>query len=203
LGNDKKQAHIDTCPLDMADDDILDAMKSIPGYIDITPNDFKEIYKLAYGLAVDRLARARKAGDVMTGDVASVEANTPLQEAAAIMARHRISGLPVLNDRHEVIGIISDKDFWSQMGGPDVRSFMDIVAQCLTVKGCVAASLRQGQVKDIMTSPAVTIIETTTVSEIASIFETRNINRVPVVDQHGRLIGIVSRADIVRTSCMV
>jgi CBS domain-containing protein len=189
--------------MDLADDDILDAMKTIPGFIDITPNDFKEIYKLAYGLAVDRMARARLARDVMTRDVTFVTATTPLQEAAATMARRRVSGLPVVNDGQEVLGIISEKDFWSQMGGPETRSFMDVVAQCLTVEGCVAATLHSQQTRDIMTTPAVTVTAATPVSEIASIFDTRGINRVPVVDQQGRLIGIVSRADIVRTSCMV
>lgn len=193
----------DTSPLDLADEDILDAMRSIPGFIDITPNDFKEIYKLAYGLAIDRLAQTRQAREVMTPDVVYVTPTTTLQETAACLARHRISGLPVVNDRQEVIGVISDKDFLSQIGGPDTLSFMDIVVQWRTVKDDVASALLHKQAGDIMTAPAITVAASTPVSEIASTFEARNINRVPVVDPQGRLIGIVSRADIVRTSCMV
>ena len=43
---------MDTCPIDMSDEDILEAMRSIPGYLDITPSDFKEIYLSAYRFAV-------------------------------------------------------------------------------------------------------------------------------------------------------
>jgi CBS domain-containing protein len=119
------------------------------------------------------------------------------------MVRHSISGLTVLNERQEVIGIVSDKDFLSHRGGPEMSSFMGIVAQELAGEDYVAPGLGKGKAGDIMTSPAVTITETTPVFEIAHIFENRKINRVPVLDRNGRLTGIVSRADIVRTICMV
>ena len=195
--------HCDSCPLDIADVDILDAMKQIPGYIDITPSDFKEIYKLAYNITLERLAQSRLARDVMNRDVVFVMADTPLHETAAIMARHNVSGLPVLNAEHELLGVVSDKDFLIRLGGAGVRSFMHLVAQRLTGKVPVIADLSTEKAEDIMTAPAVTVTETTSVSEIASLFEERNINRVPVLDQDRQLTGIVSRADILRTGCMV
>ncbi len=188
--------------MDLADDDILKAMKSIPGYLDITTSDFKEIYKLAYTLAVDRLARSRQASDVMTRDVVFVWADTPLHETAAIMARENVSGLPVLNASHELLGVISDKDFLTRLGGAGIRSFMHFLAQRLAGKVPVIADLSTEKAQDIMTAPAVAVTETTTVSEIIRLFEERNINRLPVLDQNRRLTGIVTRADIVRTGCM-
>ena len=193
----------DSYPLDISDADILDAMKKIPGYIDITPGDFKEIYKLAYNITVERLAQSRMALDVMTRDVVFVMTDTPLHETAAVMAKHNISGLPVLNADHDVLGVISDKDFLIRLGGSGIRSFMHFLAQRLTGKVPVIADLSTEKAKDIMTAPAVTVTETTSVAEIACLFEERNINRVPVLDQDGRLTGIVSRADILRTSYMV
>ena len=50
----------------MSDEDILDAMKSIPGYLDITPGDFKEIFRYAYRQAIERIAKSHVAKDVMT-----------------------------------------------------------------------------------------------------------------------------------------
>ena len=137
------KAHRDADTPEIADTDILDAMRKIPGYIDITPGDFKEIYKLAYHIAIDRLARSRRARDVMTRDVVSVMADTPLPETAALMARHNVSGMPVLNADRDVVGVVS------------------------------------------------------------KLFEERSINRVPVRDQNGQLIGIVSRADIIQTTSLV
>ncbi len=193
----------DLPPLDISDADILDAMKKIPGYIDITPSDFREIYKLAYDIAVDRIAQSRIAREVMTRDVICVMADTPLHETAAVMARHNVSGLPVLNAKHELLGVVSDKDFLIRLGGAGMRSFMHFLAQRLKGKVPVIADLSTEKTQDIMTAPAVTVTEMTSVSEIANLFEERNINRVPVLDQDGRLTGIVSRADILRTSGMV
>ena len=185
--------------MDLADDDIYKAMQSISGYIDITTSDFREIYKLAYNLAMDRLAHSRKAGDVMTRDVVFVRADTPLHETATIMARQNVSGLPVLDANHQVLGVISDKDFLTRLGGAGIHSFMHFLAQRLTGKVPVIADLSTEKAQDIMTAPAITVTETTPVSEISSLFNERNINRVPVLDQNRRLAGIVTRTDIVQT----
>ena len=190
-----------SCPVNMSDEDILDAMKSIPGYLDITPGDFKEIFGYAYRHAVDRIAQALLAKDVMTAKVISVTATTSLKETALAMATHGISGIPVIDDRKTVVGVISEKDFLFHMGEKRTTSIMNVIAQCLTSKGCVAISMRTGQAKDIMTSPAHTVFADTPIFEIASLFAEKDINRVPVLDKDGHLVGIVARADIFRTTC--
>jgi len=163
-----------SCPVDISDEDILDAMKSIPGYLDITPGDFKEIFRHAYRHAIERIAQSLVAKDVMTAKLISVTPNT---------------------------GVISEKDFLFHMGEKKTRSTMEVIAQCLSSKGCVAVSMNTGFAKDIMTSPALTVFDDTPVFEIASIFAEKNINRVPVLDKNGYLVGIVARADIFRTTC--
>jgi CBS domain-containing protein len=188
-------------PLDISDNDILDAMKGINGYLDITPGDFKEVYRLAYMHAIERLTHLAKAKEVMTESVISVERDTPLMEVVNTLANLGISGVPVVEKDRKVVGIISEKDFLFRMGTKDARSFMSVVAQCLENKGCVAISMRHEKAEDIMTSPPVTVVEDTPVSEIANIFTEKNINRVPVMDQKGRLVGIVARTDIVASSC--
>jgi CBS domain-containing membrane protein len=192
-----------SCPVNMSDEDILDAMKSIPGYLDITPGDFKEIFNYAYGYAIERIAQSLQAKDVMTAKVISVTATTSLKETALAMATHGVSGIPVIDDRESVVGIISEKDFLFHMGEKRTRSIMNVIAQCLTSKGCVAISMRTGYAKDIMTSPAQTVFEDTPIFEIASIFAEKDINRVPVLDKNGHLVGIVARADIFRTTCVL
>jgi len=192
-----------SCPVNMSDEDILDAMKSISGYLDITPGDFKEIFGYAYRHAVERIAQSLIAKDVMTVKVISVTSTTSLKETAATMAAHGISGIPVIDDREMVVGVISEKDFLFHMGEKMTHSIMHVIAQCLSSKGCVAISMSTGHAKDIMTSPAYTVLETTSIFEIASIFDEKNINRVPVLDKNGHLVGIVARADIFRTTCVL
>jgi len=191
-----------TIDVEISDNDIYEAMKDIPGYLDITPADLKEIYKFAYRHALQRISQAVRAHDIMTTQVFSVNRTTPVMEVAELMAEKTVSGIPVLEEDGKVAGIISEKDFLSHMGSRDKTHFMAVVAECLKGKGCVAMPIRSQKAEDIMTSPAVTVKEDTSVIEIANLFTEKNINRVPVINEEGRLKGIVSRADIVRASLM-
>ena len=190
----------DSLPLDISENDVLEAMKEIGGYMDITPGDARQIYRLAYHHALERLLRSAKAKDVMTRDVVSVTKGTPLRDVAGVMARRGISGVPVIEDDGTVAGVISEKDFLSHLGFESARSFMEVVAQYLNSTGCISFCLREQTASDIMRSPAITVQEETPVAEIAAIFTKKKINRVPVVSTTGKMIGIVSRADIVRSS---
>ena len=189
-----------TFPLktDISDEDIIEAMKDISGYLDITPGDFKEVYQTAYRHAMSRISSSVKAKNIMTTKVFSVKRATPVAAIAELMANNIISGVPVIEENGKVTGIISERDFLSGMGVKGAKTMMGIIADCLKNKGCMAISIGAQKAEDIMTSPAITVFENTTISEIAGIFGEKNINRVPVTDSAGNLIGIVSRADLLR-----
>ena len=103
------------CSLGVTNEDILQAMKKIPGYLDITPADFMEIYQVAYAHAVERLELSLKAEHIMTKTIITVEENASLADTAKILASHNFSGLPVINSENRVSGIISENDFLKQM----------------------------------------------------------------------------------------
>lgn len=186
-------------PLEMSDEDVYEAMKKIPGYLDITPDDFKEVYVLAFRHAVERLTRSAKAKDVMTKEVVYVTGETTLKEVARTMARQAISGVPVVDEDQMVVGVLSEKDFLSNLGAKGLKTFMGVVAECLAGSGCLAVSVRGRRAADIMSSPAVTVDEHTPIPEVSEIFRKRKINRVPVVDKEGRLAGMLSRADVLQS----
>jgi len=186
--------------IDLKDEDIYEAMKSIPGYLDITPGDFKEVYQLAYRHALERLSREVTAGEIMTREVVTVRPDTPLAEVAEAMGNRGISGVPVVDPNGQVVGVISEKDLLTQMGLSEPKNFMSLVASCLKSKGCVALPIKQREAADLMSSPAVTVGPDTSVKEIAAIFTAKGLNRVPVTDPEGRLLGLVSRADIVKAA---
>jgi len=188
--------------LDISDDDIYKAMSDIPGYLDITPGDFKEVYLRAYQHAIQRLSLSVSVTEVMTKDVASVSRRTQVREIAELMAQRRISGVPVVEEDGSVAGVISQRDFLALMGGSKMGTFMEIIADCLGGSGCLAVQVRDQCAEDFMSSPAVTATEQTTVMEVADVMARRGINRVPVVDGTGRLVGIVSRADVVRSTVL-
>ncbi len=186
-----------TCaPVSISDEDVYAAMKQISGYLDITADDFKELYLHAYQQAVIRLTSSAQAKHVMTKDVCAVSADTPLSGVARIMAARDVSGVPVIDEKKKVLGVISEIDFLKAMGSGGSRNFMAVVTECLKGGPCVAMSAKAQLARDLMSKPAVTVSEDTTALEISELFLNKKINRVPVVNAKGALVGIVSRGDI-------
>lgn len=72
--------------IEISDDDVYEAMKDIEGYLDITPQDLREVYRRAYAHAVARITRSVLARHVMTRQVTSVRRPTPLREVADLIA---------------------------------------------------------------------------------------------------------------------
>ncbi len=186
--------------IDLKDEDIYEAMRAIPGYLDITPGDFKEVYRLAFQHALERLSRAVTAAEIMTTDVVAVSPDTPVAEVAAAMGRRGVSGIPVVDAGQQVVGVISEKDFLTRMGVQDAKNFVSLVANCLMTKGCVALPIKAALARDIMSAPAVTVAPDTPVRDIAALLTQKSINRVAVTDPAGRLLGLVSRGDIVQAT---
>jgi len=187
-------------PLAISDEDIYEAMKDVPGYLDVTPGDLKEVYAHAYRHALARIASSVKASDLMTSTVHAVGPESPLEDVARLMAREEISGVPVVDETRRVVGIISEKDFCSNLGDQQARSLMGVISECMDHRSCLAMTLRARKAADIMTSPAITVHEETVLGEIRAVLARNRINRVPVVDRRGGLVGIISRADILRAS---
>jgi CBS domain-containing membrane protein len=186
-------------PVQILDDDIFSAMREISGYLDITPSDFKELYIKAYQHALSRLTRTVRVKEVMTTQVISARSDYSLQHVAELMASSHVSGLPVLDDDHKPLGIISERDFLEVMVGKKSASLMEIIAQCLRGKTCLMSPVRTKLAKDIMTAPAVIVGTDDEVDAVSRLFASRGINRAPVVDIEGTMVGIVSRADLMRS----
>jgi CBS-domain-containing membrane protein len=93
----KESIKMECGPVDISEQDVLNAMKAIQGYLDITPADFKEVYRVAYSLATDRILNSLTAGDVMTTTVHCVGVEMDLVQAATLLAEKGISGAPVVD----------------------------------------------------------------------------------------------------------
>lgn len=188
--------------IELADADVLAAMKEIQGYIDISTGDFREVFQVAYNHALRRLRESLRAQDIMVCPAQCVSEDMDLIQAATFLADKGFSGAPVVNAEGKVAGVLSEKDFLARMGMGTPLTFMQIVAHCLTHKGCMAMSLRNHCVREIMTAPAITAGLEITMGDIAALFVDRRINRLPIVDAEGRPIGIVTRTDLVQSYCL-
>jgi CBS domain-containing protein len=138
-----------------------------------------------------------KIKEIMTTDVQTVRSATPLKEAAAVLAEHRISGLPVVDAEGYVVGVISEGDIlFKESGKTEKRSLFErLVAAPASGIDVKLAATTAGEA---MSAPALTIGPRRSVSEAATVMIDEGVNRLPVVDDDGKLIGIVTRADLVR-----
>ena len=133
--------------------------------------------------------------DVMTGDVLTVRVETPLKEVAAILADRRISGLPVVTDGGRVVGVVSEADIMAKESGPvGPRRGFGHKAE----RSRAQTKSRAHTAGTAMTSPPITITPDRTVTEAARSMMESGVNRLPVLDADDRLVGIVTRADLVR-----
>ncbi|MFW5971172.1 MAG: CBS domain-containing protein [Desulfovermiculus sp.] len=189
-------------PENMTDQDILAAMKNISGYLDITPGDFKEVYKIAY-LHAHKRVLSTPVRQIMTSPVHFVHSDQPVLEVARLLAQVQVAGVPVVEKKDEaVVGVISEKDFMRRMAADTDQTFMALVAACMGSKGCPALKIKGQVAADIMSSPPITVSPDTAMHEIFELMREKNINRVPVLEKD-RLVGIVSRDDLLGALAMV
>lgn len=193
-----KFSALNECTLAITDQDVVLAMKKIPGYLDITPSDFMEVYQAAFFLALSRIKNAIKADQIMTRKVIAVHEGTSLLEVVKKMAVHGISGLPVLKSDQTISGVISGKDVLKQMQGEAFPSFMGVLLKCLENRGCLALDIQKRVASDIMSSPPIVVHGKTPILEVANTMDQFAINRVPVIDDENKPVGIIARSDLVK-----
>lgn len=135
-----------------------------------------------------------KVRELMTAEVVSVKPDASLREAAAKLVQHRVSGVPVLGRNGEVVGILSEADVIARAsGGTSQGGPLSWLIDPEIADRKMSAKV----VHDAMSTPALTIAPTRPVHEAARKMITEGVNRLPVVED-GRLVGILTRADIVR-----
>ncbi len=134
--------------------------------------------------------------EVMTRDVLSIQKYESIMHVAQILSERNISGLPVVDKENHVIGIITQADILSILGIRKENTFKDLLKHIL---GEPLPECKMGDfVGDIMTSPAHTIKPQANIAEVACLMDAKSIRRLPVVDDNNMLVGIISRADILK-----
>ncbi len=146
---------------------------------------------------------ATKVADVMTRKVETVKPETGVKEAARIMSEKDIGALPVVDDSGRLVGLVTESDLIMQ----DVKVRFPSYFQLLDgyvylgslsrfeqqLKKAVAA-----RVADVMSTDITTAKSGATLEDVATIMVDKEISRVPIVDDEGKVIGIIAKHDLVR-----
>ncbi|MBZ5496769.1 MAG: CBS domain-containing protein [Acidobacteriia bacterium] len=141
--------------------------------------------------------------DIMTRAVIKVGPETSVSEIARLMAEHHASGLPVVDEEDRVLGVVTDLDLVVRNTRFKLPAFFTLLNATIYFES--AGHIRERlhhmlgtTAREIMSEPPITITADATIEELAEIMLGRHVNPIPVIEE-GRLIGIVSRYDIIRS----
>lgn len=143
-----------------------------------------------------------KVSELMTKSVITVHESTPVAEIARLMLAHNVSGIPVMGSENRLVGIVTEGDLVIQNANVHFPTFLEIldIRIPLSSNRQFEEDLRRAlgtTAADTMTSEVLTVGPNDDVSEAATLMADKRVNPVPVLDGE-RLVGIVSRSDIIR-----
>jgi len=141
--------------------------------------------------------------DVMTTDVVTVSTDDPVEKCAKLLQENDISGLPVVDKEGRVVGMITEGDLIRRASRIEAPGYLEILGGLIYLgspKKFVdelqrAMALEAGK---MMSGEVVSIRPDQSLESAATLMVKHNINRLPVVDDEEKLVGIVSRRDIMK-----
>jgi len=135
--------------------------------------------------------------EIMTRDPKRVSATTPVSDVAKLLLSSTFTGLPVVDEKDRPVGVIAQGDLIYKA---DLPMRVGLLAQADRQKvGAILDTLAPKRAREIMTHPAVVIEQNGLVTEAVDLMLKKKVKRLPVVDEAGKLVGIISRVDIFRT----
>lgn len=141
-----------------------------------------------------------KARDVMVSPVITVDEHSTVRDVAKLLIAHRISAVPVVDHAGKIVGIVSEADLIHRQEAGTERPTSWWLAMISGDRALAAEYVQSHatRVADIMTKDVETAHTDTPLHEIADLFEEKHIKRVPIVNDAGDVVGIVSRANIIQ-----
>ncbi len=137
----------------------------------------------------------KKVQDLMTKQVVAVGEDAGFKEMVRLLEKHRVSALPVIDSQGKVVGVVSEADLLLKEGLADLESkhvFESSARRAARVKA------RGGTARETMTSPAIAVGPDASVEEAARRMHAMGVKRLPVAGEDGRLVGILSRSDVLK-----
>lgn len=183
--------------LDLSDEDILEAMRHIPGYIDITTGDFREVYGLAQAHALERLFSHIRAGNLMRVGAQPLRPEMRMDEAARLLVRQGLKSLAVVDDGGRVVGVLTESDFLRRLHSD---SCLGLLLRLVEDPGSFTHRCHETPVGEAMTTPAVAVTVDASFHQILAAFRAHPGRSMPVTNAGGHLRGMLLRKDFI-TKC--
>ncbi|QXV56487.1 CBS domain-containing protein [Amycolatopsis sp. TNS106] len=134
------------------------------------------------------MSRRRRVREVMRGQVLTVRPETPFKAITVLLASWGVSGVPVVDDEGRVVGVVSQRDLLERQ----------IRHRLLRVRPRLRRKVEGSRADELMTAPAITVTQDVGVDEAIRRMEVHRVHRLPVLDDDGKLVGIVGRSELLR-----
>jgi CBS domain-containing protein len=132
--------------------------------------------------------------DVMTDTVAALRESTPFKEVVRSLAEKQVGALPVLDEKDNLVGVVSEADLLAKEEAPDPTG----IARLHRRERALRAKASGDTAGALMTSPAVTVLPDQSIVETARLLDRTGFKQLPVTDAAGTLVGMVSRSDLLK-----
>lgn len=179
--------------LELSDEDILEAMQRLPGYLDITTEDFRAIYHVAHAHAQERILGDLRAAQLMEREIEPLRPEMSLETAARSLLRQQRKALPVVDAERRVLGMLTETDYLRIVGETSLLGLWLDSAR----GACAKPPPQTHTVAAAMSSPAITVDAAADFRRIAAAFKRHPGHSMPVVGADGRLCGLLSRKQFI------
>lgn len=182
--------------------DFQQALQSMDTYMDITVDDLMTLAHRAEQIASRRATKAIGVSQAMSQPVRTVHPRTPLADAAHLMVTERISGLPVVDDTGVLVGIITEADFLRALGVPahqphhTLWQTLESLFSHLTHHGELETP--NAPVTEHMVKHVVCVHPEQDLHDVIDVMKRNSVKRVVVCDEKRRVLGMITRSDLVR-----
>lgn len=177
--------------------DLDEVLKRYNQVLDVPRDELEDILHMAEMNAMERRMSELRCEDIMTRDVLTVEYGTDLQDAWALMRRHRVKALPVVDRHRRIIGIISLADFMRH-ADVDRSDGMRERLNLLIKRSGNSHTTKPEAVGQIMCHKVRVVSADRSVGELMPIFSEHGHHHIPVIGDDHRLVGIITQSDFVR-----
>ncbi len=139
---------------------------------------------------------------IMTTNIISVKSIMPAHTVFGLIAQHRVHAVPVMDEAYELVGIIAEGDFfYGQIAATSVANYLSVKEKSGFKRLFGGGNEKRREdmtAQDIMTTPCLTISQEADMLEAAKMMVEKNISTLPVLNEHGTLVGVVTMYDVLK-----
>lgn len=195
---DPVHLHQDFSPLKrlgLQPEDLLSALNSFQTVVDVSEQDLERIYTQAQLHAYQRKSGEIRCRDIMSADVITVMADTPVATAWRLLQKHKISMLPVVDKQRQLLGVVSVADFLKNLHVPHYWGLLRHLNALLLKRGHKKHHKRR--VAELMTAKLTVVSEDDHIAALIPLLSDQGLHHIPVLNKQQQLSGIITQSDLI------